>query len=50
MEEKPESLLVMSLSKAMNWIPSLLCGRQVVGTSSLPEVVTQVDERLANRA
>ena len=41
-ENKPASLLVVSLGKALNGIPLSLCGRQVVGPSSLPIVVTLV--------
>ena len=33
------SLLVVSLGKALTWMPPFLCGRQVVGPSSLPVVV-----------
>ena len=35
-ENKPASLLVMSLDKALNGMPPSLCGRQVAGPSSLP--------------
>ena len=49
-ENKPASLLVVSLGKALNGMPPSLCGRQVVGPSSLPVVVAQSDERHANRA
>ena len=38
MENKPTSLLVMSLGKALNGMPSSLCGKQVVGSSSLAVV------------
>ena len=34
-ENKPASLLVVSLGKALNGMPPSLCGRQVVGPSSL---------------
>ena len=47
---KPASLLVVSLGKALNGMPPSLCGRQMVGPSSLPIVVVQSDERHANRA
>ena len=49
-ENKPASLLVVSLGKAFNGTPPSLCGRQMVGPSSLPVVVAQSDERHANRA
>ena len=41
-ENKPASLLVVSLSKTLNGMPPSLCGKQVVGPSSLPIVVAQV--------
>ena len=40
----------MSLGKALNEMPPFLCGRQMVGPSSLPAMVAQSDERHANRA
>ena len=40
-ENKPASLLVVSLGKALNGIPPSSCGRQVVGPSSLTVVVAQ---------
>ena len=49
-ENKPASLLVVSLGKAFNGMLPSLCGRQMVGPSSLPVVVAQSDERHANRA
>ena len=49
-ENKPASLLVVSLGKALNGMPPSLCGRQMVGPSSLPVVVALSDERYANRA
>ena len=49
-ENKPASSLVVSLGKALNGMPPSLCGRQMVGPSSLPVVVAQFDERYANRA
>ena len=49
-ENKPASLLVVSLGKALNGMPPSLCGRQMVGPSSLLVVVAQSDERHANRA
>ena len=49
-ENKLASLLVVSLGKALNGMPPSLCGRQMVGPSSLPVVVAQSDERPANRA
>ena len=49
-ENKPASFLVVSLGKALNGMPPSLCGRQMVGPSSLPVVVAQSDERHANRA
>ena len=42
MENKPASLLVASLGKTLNKMPPSLCGRQVVGPSSLPVVVAPV--------
>ena len=41
-ENKPATLLVVSLGNALNGIPLFLCGRQVVGPSSLPVVVAPV--------
>ena len=49
-KNKPESLLVVSLGKALKGMPLSLCGRQVVGPSSLPVVEGQSNRRLANRA
>ena len=49
-ENKPESLLVLLLGKALNGMPPSLWGKQVVGSSSLPVVVTQSDKRHANKA
>ena len=49
-ENKPASLLVVSLGKALNGMPPSLCGRQMVGPSSLPVMVAKSDERYANRA
>ena len=49
-KNKPASFLVVSLGKALNGMPPSLCGRQMVGPSSLPVVVAQSDERHANRA
>ena len=49
-ENKPASLLVVSLGKALNGMPPSSCGRQIVRPSSLPVVVAQSDERHANRA
>ena len=48
--EVEEVVLVLSLGKALNGMPPSLCGRQMVGPSSLPVVVAQSDERHANRA
>ena len=45
---KPASLLVASLDKALNGMPPSLCGRQVVGPSSLPAVAVRSSRRLAN--
>ena len=42
MENKSASLLVVSLSKTLNAMLLSLCGRQVVGPSSLPVVVAPV--------
>ena len=50
MENKPASLLVVSLGKTLNGMPPSLCGKQVLGSSSLPFVVAQSDERQTNRA
>ena len=44
------SLLVVSMSKTFNGMPPSLCGKLVVGPSSLPVVVAQCDKRHANRA
>ena len=41
-ENKPASLLVVSLDKALNVMPLSLCGKQVLGPSSLPVVVAPV--------
>ena len=41
-ENKPASLLVVSLGKALNEMPPSLCARQMVGPSSLPNVVASV--------
>ena len=49
-ENKPASLLVVSLGKALNGVPPSLCGRQMVEPSSLPVVVAQSDKRHANQA
>ena len=49
-ENKPASLLIVSLGKALNGTPASLCGRQMAGPSSLPSMVVQSDERHANRA
>ena len=49
-ENKPTSLLVVSLGKALNGMPLSLCGRQVVGPSNLPVVVSLSDKRHANGA
>ena len=38
-ENKPGSLLVVSLGMALSGMPPFSCGRQVVGPSSLPIVV-----------
>ena len=45
MENKLASVVVMSLGKAANGMPSPLCDRQVVGASSLPVVLAQSDNR-----
>ena len=49
-ENKPASLLVVSLGKALNGMLRSSCGRRVVGSRSLLVVVAQSDERHANRA
>ena len=41
-ENKPESLLVVSLGKTLNEMPLSLCGGKMVGPSSLPVVVALV--------
>ena len=41
-KNKPSSLLVVSLGKALNGMPPSLCGRQMVGPSSLPVVLIPV--------
>ena len=48
-ENKLASLPVVSLGKALNGMPPSLCGRQVVGPSSLPVMEAQSDERHADR-
>ena len=50
MENKPSSLLVVSLGKTLNGMPPSLCGRQVAGPSSLPVAVAQSNLRLAKKA
>ena len=40
-ENKPASLVVVSLGKALNGMPLSLCGRQVAGPSSLTVMVAQ---------
>ena len=40
-ENKPVSLVVVSLGKTLNGMPLFSCGRQVVGPSNLPVVVAQ---------
>ena len=40
-ENKPASLLVVSLGKTLNGMPSSLCGRKVAGPGSLRIVVAQ---------
>ena len=49
-ENKPASLLVVSLGKAGNGMPPSSCGIRVVGPSSLSVVGAQSGERNANRA
>ena len=49
-EKKQTSLLVVFLGKALNEIPSSLCGKQMMGSSSLPVTVAQSEKRLANEA
>ena len=41
-ENKPASLLAVSLGKTFNGMPPSLCGRQMVEPSSLPVVVVPV--------
>ena len=45
-ENKPASLVVVSLGKVLNGMPPSLCGKQMVGSRSLPVVATQYDEKL----
>ena len=47
-ENKPASLLVASLGKALNGMPPSSCGKQAMGPSSLPVVVAQSVERHTN--
>ena len=47
-ENKPASLFAVSLSKALNGMPTPSCGRQVAGPSSLPVMVAKSDKRHAN--
>ena len=47
-ENKPASLLVVSLGKVLNGMPPSSCGRQVAGPSSLPFMVARYGERHAN--
>ena len=49
-DNKPARLLVVSLGKVLNGMPPSSCGKQMVGPSSLPVVVTQSDKRHVNRA
>ena len=49
-ENKPAGWLVVFLGRALNEMPPSLCGKQMVGPSSLSVVVAQSDERHANRA
>ena len=48
-ENKPASLFVVFLGKALNWVSLSSCGRQVAGPSSLPVLVAQSDKRHAKR-
>ena len=41
-ENKPASLLAVSLGKTLNGTPPSLCGRQMVGPSNLPVVEAPV--------
>ena len=45
-ENKPASLLVVSLVKTLNEVPSSSCRRKIVGPSSLPVVGPTVTEDL----
>ena len=49
-ENKPASLLFVSLGNALNGMPPSSCGRQTMGPGSLPVAVAQYDGRHANRA
>ena len=46
-ENKPASLLVVSLDKTLNSMPPFSCGKQVVGPSNLPVAVAKSNRRLA---
>ena len=48
-ENKPASLLVVSLGKTLNKMPPSLCGRQMVGPSSLPVVVAPTEDLQTER-
>ena len=50
MENKPASLLVVFLGKVFSGMPPPLCGKLVVGPSSLIVVMALSDGRLANQA
>ena len=39
---KPASLLVVSVGKALKGMPPSLCGRQILGRSSLPVMVVSL--------
>ena len=41
MENKPASLLVVSLGKTLNGMPPSVCGGQLAGQSSLPMAMAQ---------
>ena len=49
-ENKPASLLVVSLGEALNGMAPSSCDRHVARPSSLPVVVAQSDKKYANRA
>ena len=49
-KEKVTSSFVVSFDKTLNDIPPFYCGRQVVGLSNLPFILSQSDNKLANKS